>query len=69
MEHKIIKVESIKEWGRARELLIKYSAEESGNADAKRQRFLSILNSRYGHTTTKAVDELELNNPMPSIIC
>ena len=44
---------------RVRELLSKHSAEDPDKANAKRERFLAQLKSRYGYTNEKAVDELE----------
>jgi hypothetical protein len=69
MAHKIIDSKNINEWNRARALLIKYIGEEPGNTQAKRERFLAILNSRYGYTLEKAVNELEINHPLPTIAC
>lgn len=42
-----------------RELLSKHSAEDPNAVNAKRERFLALLKSRYGYTNDKAVDELE----------
>ncbi len=45
--------------GRVHELLSKYSVEDADKINAKRERFLALLRSRYGYTNEKSVDELE----------
>jgi hypothetical protein len=40
-------------------LVSKHSGEEPDEPNAKRERFLALLKSRYGYTNEKAVDELE----------
>jgi hypothetical protein len=44
---------------RVHELLSKHSVEDPDKTNAKRERFLALLKSRYGYTNEKAVDELE----------
>jgi transposase InsO family protein len=59
MAYEIVKGQSKETRGRVRELLNKLSVEDPGKTNAKRERFLALLKSRYGYTNEKAVDELE----------
>jgi hypothetical protein len=60
MAHKIVKVQSKQTCGsRVRELLSKHSVGDPYKPNAKREKFLAMLKSRYGYNNEKAVDELE----------
>jgi transposase InsO family protein len=59
MAHEIVKGQSKQTRGKVRELLSKHSVEVPDITNAKRERFLALLKSRYGYTNEKAVDELE----------
>ena len=59
MTHENGKTQSIRQRSRMRDLLIKPGVVESEIINAKREKFLALLSSRYGYTNEKAVDELE----------
>ena len=59
MSHELIKGQSKQTRGRVRELLNDLTVEDPVKINAKRERFLALLKSRYGYTNDKAVDELE----------
>jgi hypothetical protein len=44
---------------RVRALKIEYSIDGSEKTNAERERFLTMLRSRYGYANDRAVDELE----------
>jgi hypothetical protein len=58
MAHAIVKGQN-QTPSRIHELLSKHSVEDPDKVNAKRERFLALLRSRYGYTNDKAVDELE----------
>jgi hypothetical protein len=59
MAHEIIKGQSNQTRSRVHELLSKHSVENPDKVNAKRERFLALLKSRFGYSNDKAVDELE----------
>ena len=60
MKDEIVSKDPIKKpRGKARKLLIKHRIQDPNRPNAKRERFLALLKSRYGYTNEKAVDELE----------
>lgn len=59
MSDQIVNRQSKQNRGRVHELLSKHSVEDPDETNAKRERFLGLLKSRYGYTNEKAVDELE----------
>jgi len=59
MAYEIDKGQSHQAQSKVHELLSKHSIEDPGKTNAKRERFLSMLKSRYGYSNDKAVDELE----------
>jgi len=59
MVYEIAKRQTKQPEGRVRKLLSKHSVEDPDKTNAKRERFLARLKSRYGYTNEKAVDELE----------
>ena len=59
MAHEIVNGQSKQTGGRVHELLSKHSVEDPDKVNAKRERFLALLKSRYGYSNDKAVDELQ----------
>ena len=59
MAHEIVKGQNKQTVSRVHELLSKHSVEDPDKINAKRERFLALLKSRYGYTNEKSVDELE----------
>lgn len=59
MAYEIVKRHNKQTLGNVRELLSQPSVEDLDKVNAKRERFLALLKSRYGYTNEKAVDELE----------
>ncbi|MCL4562097.1 MAG: hypothetical protein M1281_15985 [Chloroflexi bacterium] len=59
MTQDIVNKQNKQTHGKVHELLSKHSAEDPGKPNAKRERYLALLKSRYGYTNEKAVDELE----------
>lgn len=59
MAEEIVKKLNKQTHGRVHELLSKHSVGNPNLANAKRERFLALLESQYGYTNEKAVDELE----------
>ena len=59
MAYEIDKGQNKKTRVRVRELLGKHNVGDPDQINAKRERFLALLESRYGYTNVKAVDELE----------
>ena len=59
MVHENVNGQSNQAGGRVHALLSKHSVEDPDQVNAKRERFLALLKSRYGYSNDKAVDELE----------
>jgi hypothetical protein len=59
MSHEIIKKQGNQIRPGVRELLSKHSEYDPDQINAKRERFLVLLEKKYGYTNEKAVDELE----------
>jgi len=55
----IDKVQIKKRQVKDRELLIKHSIQDPNQPNAKRERFLALMKSRYGYINDKALDELK----------
>jgi uncharacterized protein YjbJ (UPF0337 family) len=58
MAHKIIDGRRTQTRGRMRELFGNNSVEHPDGTNAKRERLLAVLKTRYGYSNDKAVDEL-----------
>jgi hypothetical protein len=56
---KIVKGQSDQTQSKVHELLDKHNVEDPVKVNAKRERFLALLKSRYGYSNDTAVDELE----------
>ena len=59
MVHEIVKGQDNQTHTKVHELLSKHSIENPDRVNAKRERFLALLKSRYGYSNDIAVDELE----------
>ena len=59
MTHELPHGQNKQTHSRVSELLSKHRIGYPDKSNAKRERFLAMLKSRYGYTNEKAVDELE----------
>jgi hypothetical protein len=59
MSTQIVNRQSKQNRVRVHDLLSKHSVEDPDKTNLKRERFLTLLKSRYGYNNEKAVDELE----------
>ena len=52
------KIQIKKPQGKVRKLIIKHNGRDPNQTNAKRDRFLALMKSKYGYTNDKALDEL-----------